>query len=167
MRIIRINGSYTIASQLEVLKVRQVAEAGYRSIICVRPDGEGGAQAYFQDVALEAKNLGLKSWYLPLEEGEFAGRHIEAFTEAFEILPKPIFAYCQTGQRAAELWATWEAAMAQKDEEEDAEPRPRDLRKTGLRIGALENGGDGLGAMVSTRQAVQQLKTHEDYGFFF
>jgi len=41
MRIKRLNDMFTVATQLELNKIRKISETGDRTIICNRPDGEG------------------------------------------------------------------------------------------------------------------------------
>jgi uncharacterized protein (TIGR01244 family) len=108
MRIRRINGMFTIANQVDVNKVEKLAEAGYKTLICNRPDKEGDDQACFADVAAEAQRLGMTAVYLPISESGTTPSDQQAFDAFIFETPKPIVAYCRTGTRPAALWSEFD-----------------------------------------------------------
>lgn len=155
MRIKRINGMFTVASQLEPLQVHKVADAGYKSIICNRPDDENGAQPLYCDVAAEAEKLGLVCRYIPVALTGETDADVAAFSEAIDALPKPILAYCRSGVRSATLWAKWEHVQAGMPETGE--------RRTGtMRAGAMDGGGMSLSGK---RPAPRQKTTGEVVSF--
>lgn len=139
MRIKRLNGMYTIGSQLELTDILKVNSAGYRSIMCMRPDEEGTGQVEFRDVRQEAEKFGIETMYLPIAlTGDTEG-DLDSFAQAIDTLPKPILAYCRSGTRCATLWAKWEHRM-----EGFEAGGQREMRVGGMRAGALDGGGMSL-----------------------
>lgn len=110
MRIKRLNGMFTIANQVEIGKIKKIADAGYKSIICNRPDGEAQdkSQPDFSVVATQAHKLGLKAVYIPVPLTGADAETQAAFAEAVQSLPKPILAYCRSGTRSGTLWSAFQ-----------------------------------------------------------
>ena len=84
-------------------------QAGYRAIICNRPDGESSDQPGFNRIEAEAAAAGLQMRYVPAVSGAIGPGDVRAFAAALEELPGPVLAYCRTGTRSAILWALSEA----------------------------------------------------------
>lgn len=93
-----------LPNQLAVLK-----EAGFRAIICNRPDGEDGDQPLYAEVARAALAYGIEAHYLPAESGKVTDEQGVAFGELLSTLPKPVLAYCRTGMRSTTMWALSQA----------------------------------------------------------
>jgi len=107
----RINANLSVSGQIMPEAVAAVAEAGFRSIICNRPDGEGADQPGFAEIEAAAKVAGLQAAYQPVISGKVTDSDAQAFGALFASLPKPVFAYCRTGTRSATLWSLSEAAQ--------------------------------------------------------
>ena len=54
-------------------------KAGYKTIICNRPDGEGNDQPLFHEIEEAATRAGLAAHYLPVESGKVSDDDAEAF----------------------------------------------------------------------------------------
>ncbi len=107
----RINANLSVSGQIMPEAVAAVAEAGFRSIICNRPDGEGADQPGFAEIEAAAKVAGLQAAYQPVISGKVTDSDAQAFGALFASMPKPVFAYCRTGTRSATLWSLSEAAQ--------------------------------------------------------
>jgi sulfide:quinone oxidoreductase len=107
----RINASLSVSEQILPDAVAGIAAAGFRSIICNRPDGEGADQPGFAEIEAAAEGAGLQAAYQPVISGQVQDSDAAAFGTLFASLPKPIFAYCRTGTRSATLWSLSEAAQ--------------------------------------------------------
>lgn len=82
-----------------------IAAAGFRSLICNRPDGEGGpSQPNSQAMREAAERAGIAFAYLPVEPGKMTPEQAQAFARLLETMPKPVLAYCRTGNRSAGLY---------------------------------------------------------------
>ncbi len=110
MDIKQINEKTAVGGQITASEVKEIAAAGFRSIICNRPDGEGVDQPVFAEIEKAAISAGLESRYIPIVSGKVRDEDAAEFGKALDDLPKPVFAYCRTGTRSATLWSLQEAA---------------------------------------------------------
>lgn len=101
----KINEEISVAPQIDPAEVATLAELGFKSLICNRPDGEDFGQPDFATVAEEAGKAGLAVKFIPIVSGAMTMDDVTAFGEAMDELPKPVFAYCRSGTRSATLWA--------------------------------------------------------------
>ena len=90
--------------RLHPAELKAIRNAGFRSVICNRPDGESPDQPAFDEIAAAARELGIEARYLPIEAGSNGDAQVDAFGALVNALPKPILAYCRTGNRAGMLW---------------------------------------------------------------
>ena len=111
MEFRKINDDLTVSPQIAASDLSEIAAAGYRSIICNRPDGEGADQPGFEEIEAAAKAAGLETRYLPVISGKVQDTDAEAFGRALRALPGPVFAYCRTGTRSATLWSLSQAGQ--------------------------------------------------------
>ncbi len=105
-----INASLSVAGQVRPDELAEIAAAGFRAIICNRPDGEGADQPLFAEIADEARRHGLDAVYLPIVSGKVGQEDAEAFGQLMDRLPRPVLAFCRTGTRSTTLWCLAEAA---------------------------------------------------------
>ena len=105
-----ISSQLSVSEQILPSQVREIAEAGFKSIICNRPDGEGADQPLFAEIDAAAKTAGLVTAYQPIVSGKVGDEDALAFGRLMDTLPKPIFAYCRTGTRSTTLWSLSEGA---------------------------------------------------------
>jgi sulfide:quinone oxidoreductase len=110
MDIKRITDGLSVSGQISTDDIAGIAAAGYRSIICNRPDGEGPDQAAFEEIEKAAEKAGVEACYIPVTAGKVRDEDVEAFSEAMNRLPKPALAYCRTGTRSMTLWSLMEGA---------------------------------------------------------
>ena len=101
----------SVAQQITAAELTQLKQAGYRAIICNRPDGEGADQALFAEIAHAAQAVGIEAHYLPAESGKVSDEQGVAFGQMFDSLPKPVLAYCRTGMRSTTMWALSQAQL--------------------------------------------------------
>lgn len=111
MEFRKINDDITVSPQITAADLPGIAAAGYRSIICNRPDGEGADQQTFDEIDAAAREAGLVARYLPVVSGKVQDGDAEAFGTAMRELPGPVFAYCRTGTRSATLWSLSQAKV--------------------------------------------------------
>ncbi|TAM07946.1 MAG: phosphatase [Paraburkholderia sp.] len=105
MQIVPHSDRFASADQITPDDVARIAGAGYRSIICTRPDGESGAdQPTSQDLRTAALKHGLQFAYLPVKPGQITASDAERFAQLLDDLPDPILAYCRSGNRATTLY---------------------------------------------------------------
>ncbi|AEV36601.1 Sulfide:quinone oxidoreductase [Pseudovibrio sp. FO-BEG1] len=109
MHIKSISSSLSVCPQITAQDVQKIADLGFRSIVCNRPDGEGADQPVFDEIEAAAKKLGLETRYLPVISGKVSDEDADAFGKAMNEIPRPVLAYCRTGTRCATLWSLSQA----------------------------------------------------------
>lgn len=83
--------------------VANAADAGFRSIICNRPDDEEPGQPSAARIAAVAEQAGLQFAHVPAVAGALTPADAQAMGDALNRLPGPVLAYCRSGARAEKL----------------------------------------------------------------
>ena len=109
MDIKELTANLSVSPQLLVNEMEAVAQAGFKAIICNRPDGEGPDQPSFKEIEANAQHYGLQAYYLPAESGKVSDQDGLNFGLLLDSLPGPILAYCRTGMRSTTMWALSQA----------------------------------------------------------
>ena len=109
MDLKKITEKTSVSPQITPDDIAAIKEAGFRAIICNRPDGEGADQPSFEEIEAAAKEAGLEAAYVPVTSGMVRDEDVEAFGAALKDLPRPVLAYCRTGTRSATLWSFHES----------------------------------------------------------
>lgn len=110
MEIKQLTSELSVSPQIAVSDLTGVKAAGFRSVVCHRPDGEGVDQPLFREIAKAARAEGLEVRHQPIVSGKMSDADAIAFDALFRELPKPVLAFCRTGTRSASLWSLTEAA---------------------------------------------------------
>ncbi len=105
MKFKQLSPDLAVSQQVQLEDIPALAQAGFRSIICNRPDGEGPDQPAFRQIEEEAARLGIEARYLPATPENITETHVAAFKLLMAELPKPILGYCRTGRRTTTMWA--------------------------------------------------------------
>ncbi len=93
-----------VTGQVAAEDLPAIAAAGYRSILCNRPDHEGADQPTFQQIEQAALACGLVTQYQPVTSGGVTAADGLAFAQLLRVLPSPVLAYCRSGARSTTLW---------------------------------------------------------------
>ena len=109
MDIKNLTPNLGVSAQILASDLQALADAGFKSLICNRPDGEGPDQPSFAEIAQAAARLGLQASYLPAETGKVGDEDGRAFGALLHTLPGPVLAYCRTGMRSTTMWALSQA----------------------------------------------------------
>lgn len=106
MEIRQLTDDLAVAPQISPDQLAAVAAAGFKSVICNRPDMEGGPdQPTFAQIESTARALGLQARYVPVVSGQITETDVRDFQQALADMPRPILAYCRSGTRSTNLWA--------------------------------------------------------------
>lgn len=105
MKIKQLTDLVSVSEQILPGEISKLAAQGFKSMICNRPDGEGGDQPAFATIKAAAEAAGLKAAYLPVVSGQVTEVDAVQFDALLEDLPKPILAYCRSGSRSSTLFA--------------------------------------------------------------
>jgi uncharacterized protein (TIGR01244 family) len=101
-----VDDDYVVAPQIKVEEVKAIADAGFKALVCTRPDHEDPGQADFAAIAAEAARHGLPAVQIPMS-GQAKPEDIAAFRKAMDELARPIFSYCRSGNRANILYGIY------------------------------------------------------------
>ena len=94
-----------VVPQLSPEAMAEAARAGFRSVVNNRPDFEHGPdQPTNADIEAAARAAGLEYRFLPVAGGFQTPEQIAAFALLLEELPRPILAFCRSGNRSANLF---------------------------------------------------------------
>lgn len=104
MSIHKISEDYSVTGQIAPANLTQIAEMGFKSIICNRPDGEATAQPSFAEIEKAAVAAGLNVRYLPVPPAPPKIGDAQILVGILDELEGPVLAYCGSGARAANLW---------------------------------------------------------------
>ncbi|MEN0088222.1 MAG: sulfur transferase domain-containing protein [Pseudomonadota bacterium] len=108
----RVTDDYVVTGQITVEHLPIIVEAGFKSVLCTRPDGEDPGQTDFAIIADEARKLGLEARKIDVVGHiGITPENLAEFIDAWEELPRPTFGYCRSGQRAATLHAMTESQI--------------------------------------------------------
>jgi sulfide:quinone oxidoreductase len=99
----KLTDNVSVAGQITAAEVADLARAGFRSIVCNRPDGEAAGQPPFAEIDDAARAVGLVSAYIPVFHGQPMDAAINRMAAAYPDLPKPMLLYCRSGARSTTL----------------------------------------------------------------
>jgi len=92
----QISENYSVSAQIEPEDAGAIKAAGFRSVICNRPDDEQPGQPPHDAIKAAVEAAGLAFRYIPVISGQ---------AEALDELDGPVFAYCRSGTRCTNLFA--------------------------------------------------------------
>ncbi len=105
MKLTKIDDNFSASPQISVEDLLDIKAAGFRSVICNRPDSEdGGAHPDHNLLESAAKEAGLEFAYLPVVPGQINDAQVARFKLAIDELPGPILGYCRLGIRSKVLY---------------------------------------------------------------
>lgn len=105
MDLRKITEDFSVSPQIDCEDLPAIAAAGFRSVLCNRPDGEDPGQPRYDAVAAAAAASGLTVRAVPVVSGQMTREDLDAFRTALDEMPKPILAYCRSGTRCTMLWS--------------------------------------------------------------
>lgn len=116
MNFNKITDNYVVSDQITIDDISKIKDAGFKTIICHRPDGEAEDQPSHELIEEAARSHGMQFFYQPISPGQFNNQLFEDFEMVCDSAPAPIFAFCRTGTRSSTVWA-----LSQKGKLSDAE----------------------------------------------
>lgn len=99
-----LNDHMSVAPQIFPDEMQAIADAGYRIIICNRPDDEEPGQPSMDQVEEAARAAGLEFYRIPIISGQFTAEAAHETAKVIERGEKTL-AYCRSGARCSGLWA--------------------------------------------------------------
>lgn len=99
------NPLFATAPQITPEDLTAIAQAGFKTVICNRPDFEGGAdQPSIAEIEQAAKTVGLSFIAQPFSGAAMNHQTVETFAEHVAKAEKPVLAYCRTGTRCTNVF---------------------------------------------------------------
>lgn len=100
-----------VSPQLDASGLEAAIAAGFKTIICNRPDNEPGAVA-FESLKSIPEAANIPFIYQPVVSGALTDDDARQFAEIFQAAEKPVLAYCRSGARCTELYVMALAHLA-------------------------------------------------------
>jgi len=94
-----------VAPQLTPKAMADLAALGFKSVVNNRPDfEEGPEQPTSAQVEAAAQAAGLAYAYLPVQPAYHSPEEIARMAELVAALPRPMVAFCRSGNRSGKLY---------------------------------------------------------------
>lgn len=110
MEIRKLTDSISVSPQVAIEDIKAIAEAGFKTVICNRPNGESDDQPDLALIESECQKHGLIYVSQPVISGNISDQDVEAFDQFLASAQTPIFAFCRTGTRCTMLWGMAEGS---------------------------------------------------------
>ncbi|CAM1637531.1 TIGR01244 family sulfur transferase [Bartonella apihabitans] len=104
MDLTEIDDGVFVCGQITEDFVEELAKAGFKTIICNRPDNEQQNQPTFASIEKVAKAHGLTTYYIPVTPPNIEQKSIASMRDALKTCEYPVLAYCKSGHRAQTLY---------------------------------------------------------------
>ncbi|MEZ2333808.1 TIGR01244 family sulfur transferase [Mesorhizobium sp. RCC_202] len=100
----QISDDYSVSGQIQPQDIAAIKDAGFKSVICNRPDDEQPGQPSAESVKAAAEAAGLTFRYIPVISGQITQDNVDDQAKALNELEGPVFAYCRSGARCTNLY---------------------------------------------------------------
>lgn len=100
----QISEDYSVSGQITSDEIAAIKAAGFKSVICNRPDNEQAGQPSAGEIKAAAEAAGLAFRYIPVVSGQITGDNVKDQARALSELEGPVFAYCRSGARCTNLY---------------------------------------------------------------
>lgn len=105
MQTRQITPRYSVSPQIIPEDFRAIAEAGFRRVICNRPDSENPAELQSDAMRVAAEAAGLEFEVLPLTHQTMTPDNIAVQDRLVAEASGPVLAYCASGTRCTVIWS--------------------------------------------------------------
>lgn len=105
MDIRRLSDEFSVSPQIAITDLPAIWEAGFRTIICNRPDNEDAGQPDVADIKAAAREIGFEFAHISADSGNAGMPHAIETRRVLAKAPKPVFAYCRSGTRCTVIWS--------------------------------------------------------------
>ena len=96
---------YSVAPQISEVDISAIVSAGFKAIICNRPDYENSEDLHIAVIKAAALEAGLEFAENVFDGSTFGSDKIAVQTDLMQKLQNPVLAYCTSGARSAVVWA--------------------------------------------------------------
>lgn len=110
-----ITPRYFVSPQIAAEDLQALAEAGFKAVICNRPDAEVPPSHQANAIRVAAEAAGLRFEELPLTHLTMTAENVAKQRELSEVCEGPVLAYCASGTRCSVVWALGHAGEMSPD----------------------------------------------------
>jgi sulfide:quinone oxidoreductase len=100
-----VTETLSVASQIDLGDIAEIARLGYRTLVNNRPDGEEPGQLTADMARQKAEAAGIAYHYLPFTAATLTAADIAAFDTLLKNADGPVLAHCRSGTRCFLVWA--------------------------------------------------------------
>jgi uncharacterized protein (TIGR01244 family) len=101
----QITPDYAVSPQISIDDVAEIKQAGFRSVICNRPEGEDPGQPSVASIKAAVEGAGLTFRWIPVISGQMTADNVADQAAALDEIEGPVLAYCRSGTRCTNLYA--------------------------------------------------------------
>ncbi|MBT0958651.1 TIGR01244 family phosphatase [Alphaproteobacteria bacterium KMM 3653] len=116
MDIRPLTPNFAVSPQIDVADIPAIIEAGYRCILCNRPDGEVMSEQQAATIQDAAEKAGLSFAFNPIENGAMTEGNVSLQAQTAIAAQGPVLAYCRSGTRSAAAWLLASAPATPSEE---------------------------------------------------
>ena len=116
MDIRPLSPAYAVSPQIAVEDIPAIVDAGYKTIICNRPDAEVPPTHQADAIGEAAKAAGLAFVVIPVTHQGLNLDMIDEQRAALDASDGPVLAYCASGTRSSIVWSFGQAKDMTADE---------------------------------------------------
>jgi uncharacterized protein (TIGR01244 family) len=109
MDIRKLNDRLSLSPQIAPEQAAEIAAAGFRTVICNRPDAENPPELHAARLRDALESAGLAFIELPFDGSTMTPQLINDLRQHIAEADGPVLAYCRTGTRCANAWALGQA----------------------------------------------------------
>ena len=107
---------YSVSPMIDPEDFQAIAEAGYTTVICNRPDGEIPPSHHASVMGAAAEAAGLRFVENPVMGGAMTLQNVTEQGTAAAQADGPVLAYCASGTRSSIVWSLSQAGHMSTDE---------------------------------------------------
>lgn len=112
MDIKPLSPDYAVSPQIAPDDAQAIMAAGYRTVICNRPDPEIPPQVHASELRKAIEAAGMRFVENPIISGGLSYDNLSAQQTAMTESDGPVLAYCASGNRSSIVWSLVQAQSA-------------------------------------------------------
>ncbi len=116
MDIRPLTPTYAVSPQISPEDLPLIAEAGFSTVICNRPDAENPPEWQAAAMAEAAAAAGLQFHNLPLTHQTMTAENVARQRDLINAASGPVLAYCASGTRSSVIWSLGQAGHLSTDQ---------------------------------------------------
>lgn len=140
MDIRQLTPDFAVSPQIDPTDVPQIAAAGFKTVICNRPDQEVPVELGFETMKIAVEAAGLTFINLPTTHQTLSLDMAQHQAHLVDDAGGPVLAYCASGTRSSIIWSFGMAGRLSTDEIISA------TTKAGYQLGQMRPQLDAIAA---------------------